>query len=232
MPISRIRTPRYISPSKVGKRKRIHIPQPEERPLIFRAKDVVRWGSVNLEPWWFTLHRRGARRPNVGEDPLEARAISKNAIRGTLPERIVYLYLVERLRFRPNIDFDFQSSLQGGRMELGGIVADFLFPFLKIIIQVMGPTHNDFLRQKKDIEQEGDLTNMGFRVFVIDDTTIYDEYLFEEWMRRAFGLANGMGGSSGAHGSYEADTDMWGLVLQKMQVITMSLERAVGGQHG
>jgi len=233
MPITRIRTPRYVQPSKFGRRKRIQIPQPEERPIIFREKDVVQWGNINIEPWWFTLHRRGIKRPRLGQDQQEARAVSEDTVRGTLPERILYLYLVSRLKYVSGVDFDFQSSLQGGRMELGGIVADFLFPFLKIIIQVQGPTHDTFLRQRKDVEQIGELSVMGYHVMEITDEVIYSEYLFEEWMRRAFGLANGMGGSGGAYGAYESETgkeaeDLWAKILEGVEICIAKIQ-AIGG---
>lgn len=219
MPISRIRTPSYIKPSTKGKQKRIRIPQPEERPLTLRKRDVVKWEEVNREPWWFTLHHRGPKRSRIGEDIREARAVSKGQVNGTLPERIVYKFLVERLSLVAGIDFNFQSSQMGGRLELGGLVADFAFPLMRMIIQVQGPTHDTFLRSRKDIEQTGDLTNMGYMVKEIDDDTIYNEYMFEEWMRRAFGLANGMGGSPGAFGSYESSQDFWALILGKTKQV-------------
>jgi len=77
---------------------------------------------------WFTLHKRGPRRSRVGEDPLEARAVPHDYIKGTLPERIVYYYLVNYMKFQAGVDFDFQSSMEGGRIELGGMVVDFLVP--------------------------------------------------------------------------------------------------------
>lgn len=228
MPLSRMRTPGYITPSKKGKQKRITIPQPEDRVLSLRKRDVVLWKEVNLEPWWFTLHRRGVRRPKIGEDPLEARAVSKDYVRGTLPERIVYLYLTDRLKMASGIDFTFQSSLQGGRLELGGIVADFVFPLLKMIIQVQGPTHDTFLRIRKDQEQVNTLTSMGFLVLELLDETIYNEYLFEEWMRRAFGLANGIGGSGGALGPHQADQDLWVMILAETQALANNVSQIVG----
>lgn len=213
MPLSRIRTVFRLKPSARGKRTTIRIPQPEERPLSLRKRDVVLWKEINLDPWWYTLHRRGPRRAKIGESILEARAVSKYAVRGTLPERIVYKYLVERLSLTSGIDFDFQSSLMGGRMELGGLVADFIFPLMRMVIQVQGPTHDTFLRARKDVEQMGDLANMGYMVKEIDDDVIYNEYMFEEWMRRCFGLANGMGGSPGSFSSHEADQDQWQIIL-------------------
>lgn len=198
-------TPTTIYPSKFGKRRKIHIPQPDYRDYVLRKRDVVRWEDINLDADWHVTHKRGVRRPRVGEDQLEARAVQREYVNGTLPERIVYKYLTDYLRFVSGVDFDFQSSLDGGRLELGGMVVDFLFRFMKIIIQVQGPTHTEFLRAARDEEQAAELANWGYDVFWLEDTLIYDEYLFEEAMRRMFALPAGMGGSGGAHGSYEGD---------------------------
>ena len=485
-------TPTTIYPSKFGKRKKIHIPQPDYRDYILRNRDVVRWEDINLEADWHTVHKRGVRRPKVGEDPLEARAVQREYVNGTLPERIVYKYLTDRMRMVSGIDFDFQcvgvkqkiltkdfrwveagslkigdkllafsedledvgrerkrsryykeatithltveemaamevelsdgtkiittpehpwlafadvrnpditsfghsmnwvttnrlrvgmeiprfmttweedtskeagyiagffdgegsvvhhktqsggnalsltvgqnagemfdlfnkmveecgfdfsvydyrgkykrsyddgkreviqmriaggrseafrflgtirpaklqrikpdklgrlskrdvvkvvgvkqvkqqpiaristttktyfcegfgmhnSSLDGGRLNLGGMVVDFLFRFLKIIIQVQGPTHTQFLRAARDEEQANELALWGYDVFGLEDTLIYDEYLFEEAMRRMFALPAGMGGSGGAHGSYEGDytgTEKVYMIFQEIQ---------------
>lgn len=174
-----------------AQQKRIRIPQPSLRPMLIHSKDLVK---TDKDPWWFVLHRKGLRRLKVGEDPLEARAVSKDMVRGTLPERIVYKYLEDILKFIPNVDFDFQSSQSGGRVELGGLVADFLFYYMRIVIQVQGSTHTEYLRKKKDEEQRGILEEMGYRVFDIEELVCYDIAQLEEWMRRTFGLALGFGG--------------------------------------
>jgi hypothetical protein len=80
------------------------------------------------------------------------------------------------------------SSMLGGRMMLGGIVADFVFPIKRIVIQVQGVTHRDFLRMRKDTEQVEILEDFGYDVFGIDDTTIYNAPLFEQTMQRIFDL--------------------------------------------
>jgi len=129
----------------------------------------------------------------VGEDPLEARAVPHGLVRGTLPERILYKALVDLLHFVPGFDFDHQTSLQGGRMELGGIVADFLFQYLKIAIQVQGPTHTEYFRTVKDAEQQGALNELGYTVYYIWEDDIYDEMKLENWLRRVFNWAEGSG---------------------------------------
>jgi len=170
---------------------RIKIPQPIKRPMRFQARSLIRYELLQRDPYYYVLHRRGPDRTKVGEDPLEARAVPASLIRGTLPERIVWRFLVEYMRFVPDVDFDFQSSLQGGRIDTGGIVADFKFTYIMIVIQVQGPTHEEYLRIQKDDEQTMALKEMGYDVFPIEDTTIYNELELEDWMRRTFNLYHG-----------------------------------------
>lgn len=205
-----IRTAVYVQAYPMH-RTRIRIPQPPVRPINIHQDTLIKKDLLTKDPWWMTIHRRGIKRPAYGEDPLEARAVPKDQVKGTLPERIVFKYLTNVLKLVNGIDFDFQSSQSGGRMELGGLVADFLFFYLKIVIQVQGSTHSDYLRMKKDEEQRGILEDMGYRVFDIEESTCYSEPQLEEWMRRVFGLALGAGnagvfikspGMSGGSASY------------------------------
>lgn len=181
------RRPTYHGPRLIawlGKTKvPIRIPQPPERPVKLHKRDLVKRDLISAMPWWMTVHRRGLREPKVGEDPQEQRAVPKWQVRGTLPERIVYKGLVDR-HFIPNVDFDFQSSLQGGRLVLGGIVADFMVFKRHMIIQVQGPTHGGFLRNRKDEEQTEALAAMGYSVVQIDESECLSESRFEAWMSR------------------------------------------------
>lgn len=165
--------------------RRIVIEQPEYRPFDAVSRDAVRRELLKDDAWWFVLHRRGIRRPKVGEDPLEAFAVSDKEVPGTLPERVVYRALLN-LRFSEPADFDFQSSLQGGRLELGGIVADFLFRPLMIVLRVQGPSHESYRRQRKDEEQRLVLEEMGFRVFDIEDDEAKDLNRLYDRLRRIF----------------------------------------------
>lgn len=173
--------------TRIGSRKeRIRIAQPVDRPITVRSRDVIQKEKLKESPWWFTEHRRGIYRQKIGHDPLERRAVSKYTVRGTLPERIVYKYLLFPLRMKPGIDFDFQTSLQGGRLELGGIVADFMFPYMMFILQVQGPTHDQHRRSRKDLEQKNILAEMGYTVVDVEDDDIYNEYKFIDIMHRLF----------------------------------------------
>lgn len=176
---------RYLPQNRV-QQERIKIPQPVYRPLRMERRDVVVRIRLKESPDWWTLHRRGVSgRAKVHEPGFqdEARAISKDVIKGTLPERIVYLELVKR-GYAPGIDFNFQSSAEGGRNELGGMVVDFLFEFIRVALRVQGPTHKGFRRMAKDREQESILTSMGFKVIDLETEVVLSPSLLEAWFRQ------------------------------------------------
>lgn len=235
MPKGRYST--IFKPPRFKTEKRITIPQPPERPSHFQARGLIRREYIRKDPWWFTFHRRGPKRPMVGEDILEARAMPHGMIRGTLPERILYRALMELMHFVPG-DFDFQSSLQGGRIELGGIVADFIFPNLRIVIQVQGPTHAEYLRIQKDREQELALNDMGFEVYDLWEDTIYDVYALENWLRKTFNWNASGGGFQGAdlgdykgmfHSSFQLDESIdWTPVYDLSVQILLGLRELEG----
>lgn len=159
-----------------------------KKPLRFQVRSLIDRDFLRPNDWKFILHRRGpSGRPWVGLNPLEERAIPAEQLRGTLPERIIYKYLRDRMRFVPEVDFEFQSSLQGGRLDTGGIVADFLFPFLMLVINPLGPTHGEYWRFRKDEEQISALEELGYQVYMIEERDVYDEQKLEWWMRRIFG---------------------------------------------
>jgi len=225
-----------FEPPKKSRQVRIKIPQPTDRPVHLRTADLLKKEEINKSPWWFVLHKRGVYRPDYSMDNLEARAIPKGQLRGSLPERIMFKFLVEMMHFLVERDFSFQSSLSGGRLQLGGLVVDFMFEDMKLIIQVDGPTHTEMLRMAKDEEQDSILQDMGFTVFHITDEEIYDLYTFENKMRRLFNLA-GSGAAWGSFGVNELEEDpavieeaKWGEVLklatsahQQMQDISVNI---------
>lgn len=188
-----------------GRSMRIRIPQPEDRPLQLRKRNLVIQDFLREDPWWWTLHRRGPKRERVGLDPLEERAVPKEQVRGTLPERIIYLALIKVLHMVPDADFDFQSSMQGGRLEFGGIVADFVIFAHKTIINPLGPTHEQFIRKRKDEEQRGILESLGYRVLTITENEVYNEFYLDSWLRRNFGLSGSRGGAGGALGPHDKE---------------------------
>lgn len=204
----------YRSPTKVyvkqqGSQKRIKIPQPVDRPLRLKS-GILRTEYLRPDSWWFTMHRRKPlHAADKDNNPLEERAISKYKVKGTLPERIVYKALQTVLNMVAGIDFTFQSSLSGGRMEVGGVVADFICPRQMMVIQVQGPTHAEFLRQSKDEEQRNLLSEYGYTVEYLELNVIYNAIWLENWLRMKFGLAQGSSAGTGTvFGPYGSDPNI------------------------
>lgn len=192
--------------------------QIEKRPLRFQLRSIVHPDLLGKDPWWMVVHRAGPSRPQLGGDPLEARAVPHDVVAGTLPERIIYKYLAERLRMVPEVDFIFQTSLEGGRVELGGIVADFTLPMKHIAIQVQGPTHSEYYRMAKDREQRMALYEMGYEVYEIWEYTIYNEQMLDEWMQATFGWVHSGGGSPSEFGTVVSMTE-WDDVMNSLNIL-------------
>lgn len=225
----KLRTPQYVKLSSKGFRQKLYIPPFVFRPLRLTRRRALKSEYFRKAKWWFVLHRRTQyRRPMVGMDALEARAISEYIFNGTLPERIVYRYLVEKLRFQPDVDFIAQSALDGGRQEVGGIVADFVFPYHKFALQVQGFHHHLFIWSKRDYEQRMDFALKGWQYVEIFEEQIYDEYIFEDFMRRLFALPSTTSGSSLAYGSMEADYS----ILEKIMIELNAVQSSLSSQFG
>ena len=109
--------------AKYGKAaRRIKMPGIPKRPLRFQLRTLLRKdGFRGKSTWWLNVHRRGIRRDKVGVSALEQRAAQ--GIPGFLTERLLYAALVNLFHMVPGVDFLFQSSLEGGRLEMGGLVA-------------------------------------------------------------------------------------------------------------
>lgn len=183
------RKPQYFryktyTPRNRAQQIRIRIGQPPDRPIRVHPRDAVKWEeAIAPSPYWWVMHRRGPKRPRVGLDYQESRAVSRGLIRGSLYERIFYRKLNQRRLYEP-ADFTFQSSMDGGRMELGGMVVDFLFEYWRLAVRVHSYTHQAFMQAKRDEEQAGILNSFGFEVLDLWDKTILNELALEEWFRR------------------------------------------------
>jgi len=96
---------------------------------------------------------------------------------------------------RDGVDFTFQSSLQGGRLFLGGMVADFILVTRNVIVRIQGRKwHTGFEQERRDDFQRDILEGMGYHVLDLFDDTIYDDYLFAEWLRRHIDVHPSLGG--------------------------------------
>jgi very-short-patch-repair endonuclease len=203
--IRKIPTPFKKLPTTTSKAERVRIPQPLDRPFGMKGRSAVDRAWLRGEGVGILVHKKGERRIKVEGDPREARAIPASQVRGSLPERMVYLSLIKD--FHLDGQFDFQSSQLGGRMELGGMVADFWFEGMKIVIQVQGVTHKGYLRGRKDEEQDSILAGMGYRVYNLYEDDIYDAFRLENELRKIFNLGVGVGGGTGFTLSEEQGID-------------------------
>ena len=208
--------------SKTATRWVVKAPQPPFRPLQLRARKMVyppKTGDRKL-----IIHRRGPLRMVVGvENPQELRAISSGLVAGTLPERIFYKALQQR-GMREGIDFTFQSSLQGGRLFLGGMVADFILPQRSLIIRIQGRKwHTGFEQERRDDSQRDILEGMGYHVLDLYDDTIFDEWLFNEWLRRHIDVHPSTGGFL-YDPEMGADGDLTVTVAQELRDLISALE--------
>lgn len=117
------------------------------------------------------LRVRGPRGLSTKPTRTDAPGDEFDITRFTRPEWYFYWYLTVRKKLRLGIEFDFQSSLLGGRREVGGLVTDFMFndrfypPGL--IVNVDGfHWHGYYSKDRaKDLENKIRLVDRGF-VFV------------------------------------------------------------------
>jgi very-short-patch-repair endonuclease len=146
---------------------------PAQRPKAGRwvRPFKLKWRDIHI------LHRRGIQGPSIGLTEMEKRAVGEDVVLGSVEERIVYKELKKR-----RIPFDFQSSIQGGRLELGGMVADFILLDRPLIIRVQGTKwHTGFWPEHKDALQKAILQAYGYDVVDVWDWQIKDSGVLADW---------------------------------------------------
>jgi hypothetical protein len=117
--------------------------------------------------------------PGAVEDPLEKRA--KQGVSGSLPERIIWLWL-ERAGYM----FQTQVSLFGGRGIKGGMIIDFYvwnMAAKPVVIRVQGDYWHGYRRPSemaRDDEQTQKLRNYGYLPIDLWESDIYRYALMGE----------------------------------------------------
>lgn len=143
-----------------------------------------------------TVHRRGLLTDDYrAPDEREQYAVPDSEVHGTLPERILYKALQDR-HMIPEM-FSFQSSLVGGRIYLGGMVADFLCERPPVVIRVQGEhwhgqfdretgdlIHGDIVQARRDDEQGAILNDLGYAVFDLWEETTYNPFTLHAWLAK------------------------------------------------
>jgi len=141
---------------------------------------------------------------------LEERAAQH--IRGSLQERIFYKALVDH-GLSPIHDFSFQPNFFGGRAELGGLVADFMFPLVQVVVQVQSYWHTISLEiERRDKDQAAILQSLGFLVLELWPNTIEDQAALDLWIERNIMTLWGTSrqGLGSSHGRDTAFLDLLG----------------------
>ena len=139
----------------------------------------------------------GIKKPDLGLSPLTVqgpRAVAQKKIvrtdgppqefdmtRFTRPEWYVYWYLEHRKRWIHGIDFKFQSSMLGGRAEIGGLVSDFEVWRTFYPPGLVMPVHGFFWhrltsdQRAKDQDQKNRLENLGYVVAAVMEEDVVRE---------------------------------------------------------
>jgi len=134
------------------------------------------------------IHRRGPRRGTIDESH-RARMMAYMEGEGkqaSYPEATVYYELVQR-RLQDGVHFDFQSSVLGGRLELGGAVVDFKFLDRPLALRIMGeywhPRWQAMGLGLRDEEQRLVLEGLGWTVKDLWESEVLDLDRLEAWLR-------------------------------------------------
>jgi hypothetical protein len=90
--------------------------------------------------------------------------------KGSKPELAVYLAL-QQLGLMEGRDFNYQSSVMGGRLEYGGAVLDFVLPGYSLAINVQSVHYHyaDPVARQRDAIQRASIEATGLRIIYIDE---------------------------------------------------------------
>ena len=179
------------------------IPRPRRGRLFPTKPGAIRPGAARVR---IPIEGRRETRPFIGPTELELRAVPESELPGSILERIVYKSIQTRLGPPNPLVWDPQPAFMGGRLELGGMVADVIvraFPGVSIIIQVQSfafhPTGMEISASMTatatdrmvDIEQKAILegmrdpiTNGPIVVYEVWEDVVLNADRLEDWMDR------------------------------------------------
>jgi very-short-patch-repair endonuclease len=167
-----VKLPRFIRP--YPKKVALQIRRRKRRPAL--KTDLLQQARPRQH-----AKPRGIRTKLDAEMYLQSRAAN---VMGSLQERLFYQALVDH-GFIPGVDFDLQSGMFGGRAELGGLVADFLFPAVMVVVQVQSMWHTLTLEhERRDSDQAAVLQSLGYTVLEIWPNTLEDMAALDMWIDR------------------------------------------------
>lgn len=126
-------------PSRVARETLPQFPAPARVPEVPFLERRFRLGGLEIRP----LAGPDIEIPGTeDEDLLRRYQVWHARTNGSLPEFIVYEFLVFKKKQIEGVDFFFQHPLLGGRTEFGGFVLDFFFPLRSAGWRVMGERYH------------------------------------------------------------------------------------------
>ena len=147
--------------SKLPKDRSSRVPTPQG-PATLRSRSRSKITKVRKLPRAFTLRQRGFFKRFQQDEYWH----QPPWFVGTLPEWQVYLWLTRK----KTRGWEFQSSIMGGRLFLGGVVADFLFSPPEWVPSMVWRVQGEFFhlatseKQVSDLLQRIKLEDEGFQV--------------------------------------------------------------------
>ena len=149
------------SMSKLPRDRSSRVPtQPGPQTLRSRSRSKIT--KIRNLPREFTLRQRGFFKKFDKDEYWHPQA----GFVGTLPEWQVYLWLLRR----KERGWTFQSSIMGGRLQLGGVIADFLFSPPNWVPSMVWRVQGEYFhlasaeKQVQDLLQRVTLEDQGFQV--------------------------------------------------------------------
>jgi len=115
-----------------------------DRPAPFRAPRIPQAGRLRRVAERKGLELRPLAGPEIPMPPEQDQALADRAAawmaayHGSLPEFIVWDWLVGTKKQRDGLDFLYQYPVMGGRTAFGGFVLDFWFPLQQMGWNVQG----------------------------------------------------------------------------------------------
>ena len=98
---------------------------------------------------------------------------------GSMPEWIVFRWLTDHA-----VEFEYQAPLEGGRLTIGGAVADFILPPHRLVLRVQGEYwhYGDVEKVAIDILQKERLLRDGWNVVDLRERDLQDRpnYILEQ----------------------------------------------------
>ncbi len=165
--------------SKISRPKKPQLPPKPSLPGLHKRPSLPGMASMDTAPELLAFKEATRRKIERFSPELRYRIrraleyVEPGRTEATVPELIEFGEILMR-GYVFGADFDFQSAQLGGRAELGGLVADFLFPKLMVVIRVMGGYfHGGLIATRSDQNELMVLGQLGYSVLDLPEFDCY-----------------------------------------------------------